>query len=131
MLDGYPKLVAIDEEPDHEIVHGRRLGKADRATYEPFNPRPQIEVFTVDFLRIGLAHFVLRRVNMALVGTPPIGVEAVDPKRLEQLFELQKDGILPPPKDVPSHGPTGVIDGMPQPPRRRFLADITPHFIAL
>src|SRR5262245_57959550 len=42
VLDGYPKLVAIDEEPDHEIVHSRRLGKAARATDEPFNPRPQI-----------------------------------------------------------------------------------------
>ena len=40
VLDGYPKLIAIDEEPDDEIVHGRRLGKADRATDEPFNPGP-------------------------------------------------------------------------------------------
>src|SRR5262249_39581176 len=67
VLDGYPKLVAIDEEPDHEIVHRRRLGKADRATDEPFNPRPQIDVFAFDFLCIGLAHFVLRGVKMALV----------------------------------------------------------------
>jgi len=129
VLDCYPKLVSIDEEPDHEIVHGRRLGKADRATYEPFNPRSQIDMFALDSLRIGLAHFMLRGVNMALVGAPPIRVEAADPKRLKQLFELQKDGILAPPKDVRQHGPTGVIDGMPQPPRLRFLADITPHFI--
>ena len=93
MLDGYPKLVAIDEEPDHEIVHRRRLGKADRATDEPFNPRPQIDVFAFDFLGIGLAHLVLRGVNMALVGAPPIRVEAADPKRLQQRFELQKDRI--------------------------------------
>lgn len=25
MLEGYPKLVAIDEEADHQIVHGRRF----------------------------------------------------------------------------------------------------------
>jgi hypothetical protein len=100
VLDGSPKLVAIDEEPDHEIVHSRRLGKADRATDEPFNPRPQIDVFAFDFLCIGLAHFVLRGVKMALVGAPPIRVEAADPKRLQQRFELQKDGILPPPKHV-------------------------------
>jgi len=100
VLDGYPKLVAIDEEPDHEIVHRRRLGKADRATDEPFNPRPQIDVFAFDFLCIGLTHLVLRGVNMALVGAPPIRVEAADPKRLQQRFELQKDGILPPPKHV-------------------------------
>jgi hypothetical protein len=100
VLDGSPKLVAIDEEPDHEIVHSRRLGKADRATDEPFHPRPQIDVFAFDFLGIGLANFVLRGVKMALVGTPPICVEAADPKRLQQCFELQKDGILPPPKHV-------------------------------
>src|SRR6266851_2088380 len=35
VLDCYPKLVAIDEEPDHEIVHGRRFGKANGATHEP------------------------------------------------------------------------------------------------
>src|SRR5438105_7297378 len=79
VLDGYPKLIAIDEEPDYEIVHSRRLGKADRATYEPFNPRPQIDVFAFDFLCIGLAHFVLRGVNMALVGAPPIRLQAADP----------------------------------------------------
>ena len=131
MLDCYPKLVSIDEEPDHEIVHGRRLGKADRATYEPFNPRSQIDMFALDSLRIGLAHFMLRGVNMALVGAPPIRVEAADPKRLKQLFELQKDGILAPPKDVRQHGATLVIDGMPQPSRLHFLAHITPHLIKL
>src|SRR5215813_9479974 len=93
VLDGYPKLVAIDEEPDHEIVHSRRLGKADRATDEPFNPRPQVDVFASDFLCIGLAHLVLRGINMALVGAPPIRVEAADPKRLQQRFELHKDRI--------------------------------------
>ena len=47
MLDGYPKLVAIDEEPDHEIVH-RRLGKApirrllSRGNTSPF---PQLLAF--------------------------------------------------------------------------------------
>ena len=131
VLDGYPKLVAIDEEPDHEIVHRRRLGKADRAAYKPFNPRPQIDVFAFDFLCIGLAHFVLRGVNMALVGTPPIGVEAVDPKRLKQRFELQKDGILPPPKNVRQDDPTVVIDCVPQPPWLHFLAHETPHLIEL
>jgi hypothetical protein len=48
----YPKLVAIDEEPDHEIVHGRRLGKAYRATYEPFNPGPQVDELAFDLLRM-------------------------------------------------------------------------------
>jgi hypothetical protein len=46
-------------------------------------------------------------------------------------MECEKDFILSPPKDVRQHGATVVIDGMPQPPRLRFLADITPHLIEL
>ena len=38
MLDSYPKLVAIDEEADHQIVHRRRFGKANRATHKPLDP---------------------------------------------------------------------------------------------
>ena len=38
--NGYPKLIPIDEEPDDEIVHTLRLGKTDRATHQPLDPRP-------------------------------------------------------------------------------------------
>ena len=37
MSDEEPKLIAIDEETDHEIVHGRRFGKTDGATHEPLD----------------------------------------------------------------------------------------------
>jgi hypothetical protein len=40
VLDGYPKLVAIDEEADHQVVHGRRFGKAKRTAYETLDPCP-------------------------------------------------------------------------------------------
>ena len=33
VLDRAPKLVAIDEEADHQIVHGRRLGEANRGLF--------------------------------------------------------------------------------------------------
>ena len=68
---------------------------------------------------------------MPLVGPPAIGVKPRDPKRLQQVLQFEKDGILPPPKDVRQHGATVVIDRMPQPPRLRFLAHITPHLIEL
>ena len=113
MLDCDPKLVAIDEEANHQIVHGRRFRKANSTTHEPLDLCPQIDVFTLDFLRIGLAHFVLLGVDMALVGAPPIGVEAVDPKRFQQPFQLQKDGILPASEDIRQHGPPVVINRMP------------------
>ena len=43
LSDGSPKLIPIDEQPDHQIVHLFRLGKAKGATHEPFNPGPQID----------------------------------------------------------------------------------------
>jgi len=49
LSDGSSKLVAIDEQPNHQIVHLFRLGKANGATYEPLNPRPQIDMFALDF----------------------------------------------------------------------------------
>jgi len=35
VLDGYPKLIAIDEEADHQIVYGRRCGKAPIIVISP------------------------------------------------------------------------------------------------
>jgi hypothetical protein len=37
MSDGSSKLIAIDEEPNHQIVHGRRFGEANGATHETPN----------------------------------------------------------------------------------------------
>jgi len=76
---------------------------------------------------VHFAHGVLLRGEMALVGAPPISVEAGDPKRREQRLQLQKDLILSSPKNVCQYLPTVVIDRLPQPPRGRFLAHITPH----
>jgi hypothetical protein len=38
--DCSPKLVPIDEEPNHQIVHLLRLGETDRATDQSLDPRP-------------------------------------------------------------------------------------------
>jgi hypothetical protein len=75
MLDEEPKLIAIDEEANHQIVHGRRFRKANGTTYEPLDPCPQIDVFTLNFLRILLAHMMLHWVDMPLVGAPSVGVK--------------------------------------------------------
>ena len=71
MLDCHPKLVAIDEEAEHQSRHGRRFGKANRAAHKTLDPCPQIQVFALDFLRRLFADFVLLGVDMPLVGTPP------------------------------------------------------------
>jgi hypothetical protein len=93
MLEGKPKLVAIDEETNHQIVHGRRFGKADCAAHQTLHAGPQIDVLAFDLLRVLFAHDVLLGIDMSLVGPPPIRVQPRDPKRLQEGFALQKNGI--------------------------------------
>jgi hypothetical protein len=73
--DDHPKLVAIDKEADHQIVHGRRFGKANGATHEPLDAGAQIDVFALDFLRVLLAHLMLLGIEVPLVGPPAVGVK--------------------------------------------------------
>jgi hypothetical protein len=40
VLNCHPKLVAINEETNHEIVHGRRFGEANGAAHQTLNPGP-------------------------------------------------------------------------------------------
>src|SRR6266849_9735545 len=81
VLDYHPKLVAIDEEANHQIVHGRRFRKANGTTHKPLDPCPQIDVFTLDFLRILLAHLMLLWGDLPLVGAPSIRVKPRNNKR--------------------------------------------------
>src|SRR5262249_4964833 len=37
--DGHSKLIPVDKETNHQIVHAFHLGKADRPAYQPLNPR--------------------------------------------------------------------------------------------
>ena len=83
MSEGSPKLIAIDEETDHQIMHGCRLGKANRAAYKPLDPSPQIDVFALTGLRVLFTDDVLLRDDMPLVRPPTIRVKARDSKRLE------------------------------------------------
>ena len=111
----------MNEEPNHEIVHRRRFRKADRATDEPFDPRPQSDVLTLDALGMLLAYVMLRGSKMALVDAPPIRVKAGDAKRREQCFQLEKHCVFSPPKDIRQDSATAMINRMPEPPWLRFL----------
>ena len=71
-LNRHPKFVPIDEQPNHQIVHTLRLGKADRAAHQPLDPGSQIDVFAFDFLHMFLANRVLLYVHMPLVSTPTV-----------------------------------------------------------
>jgi hypothetical protein len=80
-----------------------RLGKADRATHQPLDSRPQIDMLAFDFLCARSAHRVLLRIDMPLVGPPPVRVKRRDAKRLQQLLQPQEDVVLI--RDTPRERP--------------------------
>jgi len=73
MAERSPKLIAIDEQADHQIVHGGRFGKANRAAYEPLDPGPQSEVCALDGLRVLFPDDVLLRDDMPFLRPQPSG----------------------------------------------------------
>jgi hypothetical protein len=110
-------------------MHLFGLGKTDGATYQPLDPRPQIDVLALDFLRVVLANLMLLGINMPLVGPPPVSVLPRDAKGLQKSLQLQKNAIFPPPKDIRQYLATAMVHGMPEPTRMRFRLDETPHFV--
>jgi hypothetical protein len=56
VLECKPKLVAIDEETNHQIVHGRRFGKANGAAHKTFDACPEVDVLALDLLRVLFAN---------------------------------------------------------------------------
>jgi hypothetical protein len=83
MSDGSSKLIAIDEEANHQIMHRRGFGKTNCTAYETFDPRPQVDVFALDFLRMLLANMMLLGDDMPLVSSPPSGVKPRNAKWLQ------------------------------------------------
>ena len=67
MSDRHSKLIPINEEANHQIVHGRRLGKTDCPAHQPLDPRAQVDVLALDLLGIFLPHCVLRGLKMPFV----------------------------------------------------------------
>ena len=86
LSDGSSKLIPIDEQLNHQIVHAFRLGKANGATHEPLHPGPELDVLALDFLRMLLAHVVLLGIDMPLVGAPAVRVKLRDAKGLQELL---------------------------------------------
>ena len=74
-------------------MHRGRFGKADRAPHEPLDSGPQIDVFTLNSLRVLLANLMLRWVDMPFIRSPSVGVKSRDPKGLQEVLQFKKDGI--------------------------------------
>ena len=81
MLDCAPKLVAIDEDADHQIVHGRRVRKTHRAAHETLDPGPQIAGLALDALGGLFADSVRLGGEMPLVRAPSIRGKTVGYQR--------------------------------------------------
>src|ERR1700704_2965626 len=74
------KLIAIDKQPDDNVMHLGRSGKADRLTHEAFDPGAQRQVLTLYFLRVALARLVFIRIEMTCVGAPRVRIILRDAK---------------------------------------------------
>ena len=131
LSEGLSKLIAIDKQPNHQIVHLFRLRKTNRAAHQPLNPGPEIDVLALDFLRVLLAHVVLLDIKMPLVGAPAVRVKFRDAKGLQELLQFEEDGVFAPSEHIRQHLPCVVINGVPEPARMRFRLHKTPHFVEL
>jgi hypothetical protein len=128
---GSSTFIPIDEQPNHQSVHAFRLGQAQRATNQPLDPGPEIDVFALDFLRVLLPYVMRLDIEMPLIGPPSGGVILGDAQGLEQLLQPQEAVVLPPPEHIRSHLPGVVINGVPEPSRLRFRLHKTPPFVEL
>ncbi len=100
MLYVHPKLKAIDEQTEDEIVHLRGLREADGFAYQALDPCTQRQMFAFQLLGMVFPHYMERGIKMALVCAPAIGVKAGDPKRYQERFQFQQCLIFPPPKYI-------------------------------
>ena len=86
-LDRKTELKPVDEQADDEIVHLDRPGKANGFPHQPFDPRAQREMFPLQLLCPPLADDMKFRIQVSVIGTPAIGVEAANAQRCEQRFQ--------------------------------------------
>src|SRR4029077_18253725 len=110
LSEGSSKLIPIHEEPNHQIVHLLRLGKANRTTHEPLDAGPEIDGLALDVLCVLLTHLILLSIDMPLVGPPSVGVILRDAKGFSQLLPPQEDRVLPPSAHLRSPLPGLVIN---------------------
>ena len=82
LSDGSSKFIPIDEEPNDQIVHAFRLGKANGPTNQPLDPGPEIDVLALDFLRVRLAYVMCLGIEMPLIGSPAVSGILCDAKGL-------------------------------------------------
>jgi hypothetical protein len=89
----------------------------------------QREMFAVNLLRVDFAYGVSSRWKVTVVDSGRIGIKVLQPKRLQQLLQLDKDPIRSTAERIRQDSPTQMINRMPQPALVCFALHQTPHFI--
>ena len=74
------KLIAIDKQPDDDVMHLGRAGKADRLAHQAFDPGAQRQVLALNLLRVALARLVRIRLEMTRVRAPIVCIIPRDAK---------------------------------------------------
>ena len=92
MSDGHPKLIPIDKETNHQVVHVFRLGKADSTAYQSLDPRAQVDVLALDLLGVFLPSYVFLCLYMPLHAVrrhPAVREILRDAKGLQQCLQFE------------------------------------------
>src|SRR5215475_3530540 len=127
----HPKLIAVDKQPDDDVMHLNRFGKADRLAGEPLDTGPQGQMPALALLGVSLARGVLVGSAMTAIGPPIIRVIVRDPQGLQQRFQLPEHVVCAPAQTRGPYPTAPVLDGLPQPPLLVLLAHKGPQFIDL
>jgi hypothetical protein len=113
-----PKLIAMDKQPDDDVMHLGRAGKAERLAYQTFDPGAQRQVLPLNWRRVALARLVRIRLEMPRVRAPRVRIIARDAKRFQQSVALQKHLVFATSQDVRQDVTTTVIKLVPEPKKR-------------
>jgi hypothetical protein len=88
-------------------------------------------MLALNLLGVDFAHSMGRGGEVAVVHSGPLRVKVHEAKRLEQLWQLDKDLIRPTPEHLGQDHPGQMINRMPPPALMGFAADKTPPLIDL
>jgi hypothetical protein len=86
-LNIYTELEPVNEQPNHYLVHLDGSGKANSFPHQPFDPSVEGQMFPLQLLRSPLAYHMLVWIQMSVIGTSAISVEATNAQRCEQRFQ--------------------------------------------
>jgi len=112
-------------------VHDYGLGVAYRFAAKSLYTGSEVQIFTLYSLRILLADKMLKTLEITLICTPIIRVEAGYTEWLKQGFEFFENIILTLSKGKSQYSAGFVVYGKPQPALIFLVLDETPHFIKL